>query len=111
MAAVNFLHLLCREMANGKFRSSQRCPAKPDYETQTIQVFLDHYLPRRITTEIQAVMRGLEPDSEMMRAITRMGRWIDTRRPRELTLEQKASIEQKPELVEAIRKRDALHVL
>jgi hypothetical protein len=47
-------------------------------------------------------MRGLEPDSAMMRAVTRMGRWIDTQRPRELTEEQKASVEDILELQEAI---------
>ncbi|KAJ5950701.1 uncharacterized protein N7479_009114 [Penicillium vulpinum] len=73
-----------------------------------IRTFLKHYLPRRIGTDMQALMRGLEPDSAMMRAVTRMGRWIDTRRPRELTDEQKASVEDTPELQEAIQKRDRL---
>lgn len=73
-----------------------------------IRTFLKHYLPRRIGTDMQALMRGLEPDSAMMRAVTRMGRWIDTRRPRELTEEQKASVEDDPELQEAILKRDNL---
>lgn len=73
-----------------------------------IRTFLKHYLPRRIGTDMQALMRGLEPDSAMMRAVTRMGRWIDTRRPRELTEEQKASVEDIPELQEAIQKRDSL---
>jgi hypothetical protein len=43
----------------------------------------------------------------MMRAVTRMGRWIDRRRPRELTDAQKATVELDPELQKAIRKRDA----
>ncbi|KAJ5267451.1 hypothetical protein N7478_010259 [Penicillium angulare] len=71
-----------------------------------IRTFLKHYLPLRIGTDIQALMRGLEPDSAMMRAVTRMGRWIDTRRPRELTDHQKASVEEIAELQDAIRKRD-----
>jgi hypothetical protein len=71
-----------------------------------IRTFLKHYLPRRIGTDMQSLMRGLEPDSAMMRAVTRMGRWIDTRRPRELTDEQKASVEEIAELQEAIQKRD-----
>ncbi|KAJ5871101.1 uncharacterized protein N7529_003454 [Penicillium soppii] len=73
-----------------------------------IRTFLKHYLPRRIGTDMQALMRGLEPDSAMMRAVTRMGRWIDTRRPRELSEKQKASVEGLPELQEAIQKRDSL---
>ncbi|KAJ6070739.1 hypothetical protein N7467_012058 [Penicillium canescens] len=72
----------------------------------SIRTFLNHYLPRRIGTDMQALMRGLEPDSAMMRAVTRMGRWVDTRRPRELTDAQKASVEAMPELQEAIYKRD-----
>lgn len=43
-----------------------------------------------------------------MRAATRMGRWIDTRRPRELTEEQKASVERDPELQELIRKMNQI---
>lgn len=73
----------------------------------SIRTFLNHYLPRRIGTDMQSLMRGLKPDSAMMRAVTRMGRWIDTRRPRELTGDQKASVETAPELREAINKRDA----
>ncbi|KAE8130760.1 hypothetical protein BDV38DRAFT_291355 [Aspergillus pseudotamarii] len=72
-----------------------------------IRTFLNHYLPRRINTDMQALMRGLKPDSAMMRAVTRMGRWIDRRRPRELTDAQKATVEHDPELQKAIRKRDA----
>ncbi|KAJ6001214.1 hypothetical protein N7481_001623 [Penicillium waksmanii] len=41
-----------------------------------------------------------------MRAITRMSRWIDTRWPRHLTLEQRASIREHPEYVEVIRRLD-----
>ncbi|BDD63414.1 hypothetical protein MAP00_008306 [Monascus purpureus] len=72
-----------------------------------IRTFLNHYLPRRINTDMQALMRGLKPDSAMMRAVTRMGRWIDRRRPRELTDAQKATVEHDPELQKAIRKWDA----
>jgi hypothetical protein len=74
----------------------------------SMRTFLNHYLPRRIGTDMQALMRGFEPDSEMMRAVTRMGRWLDPRRPRELTDQQKASVEQEPELMEAIQRRDQL---
>uniref|UniRef100_A0A093UP37 Uncharacterized protein n=1 Tax=Talaromyces marneffei PM1 TaxID=1077442 RepID=A0A093UP37_TALMA len=65
-------------------------------------------LTARIHVDMQALMRGLEPDSELMRAVTRMGRWMDPRRPRELTDEQKASVEDDPELVKVIEKRDRL---
>ncbi|KAJ5698175.1 hypothetical protein N7462_000180 [Penicillium macrosclerotiorum] len=58
-----------------------------------IRTFLNHYLPRRISTDMQSLIRGLEPDSAIMRA-------IDTRRPRELTDNQKASVEEVSELKE-----------
>ncbi len=72
------------------------------------RTFLKHYLSRRIETDIQSIYRGLEPQTEIMRAATRMSRWIDTRRPRELTTEQKASIDRDPEVRELIRRRDHL---
>ena len=70
------------------------------------RTFLKHYLSRRIETDVQSIYRGLEPQTEIMRAATRMGRWIDTRRPRELTTEQKASVEQSPEVKDLIQRRD-----
>jgi hypothetical protein len=53
-------------------------------------------------------MMGLDPDSELMRAATRMGRWMDPRQARELTDEQKASVDVEEELIQAIEKRDSL---
>lgn len=70
-------------------------------------MFLNHYLPRRIGTDMQALMRGLQSDSAMIRAVTCMGRWIDRCRLRELTDAQKATVEHDPELQAAVRKRDA----
>lgn len=73
-----------------------------------IRMFLNRYLPRRIGVDMQALMGGLDPDSELMRAVTRMGRWMDPGQPRELTDEQKVSMEGNPELIKAIEKRDSL---
>lgn len=39
-----------------------------------IRTFLNHYLPRRIGTDIQSLIQGLEPDSAIIRAVTRIGR-------------------------------------
>lgn len=72
------------------------------------RTFLKHYLSRRIETDTQSIFRRLEPQKEIMRAATRMGRWIDTRRPRKLTAEQSASVEEDPELKNLIRRRDLL---
>jgi Protein of unknown function (DUF3435) len=40
------------------------------------------------------------PDEEFARAVTRMSRWIDTRRPRYLNINdaERASVERDPEL-------------
>jgi hypothetical protein len=68
------------------------------------RTFLNHYLPRHVDTDMQNVMNGRQPNKSLMRAITRMSRWIDTRRPRHLTPAQRASIREHPEYVEAVRR-------
>ena len=68
------------------------------------QTFLNHYLPRHIDTDMQNVMNGRASNKNLMRAITRMSRWIDKRRPRHLTPEQRASLRVHPEYVEATRR-------
>ncbi|OQD84172.1 hypothetical protein PENSOL_c132G06235 [Penicillium solitum] len=55
-------------------------------------------------TDMQNVMNGRESNKSLMRAITRMSRWIDKRRPRHLTSEQRASLREHPEYVEATRR-------
>jgi hypothetical protein len=68
------------------------------------RTFLNHYLPRHIDTDMQSIMNGRDPDKSLMRAITRMSRWIDKRRPRHLTSEQRASLREHPEYVEAVQR-------
>jgi Protein of unknown function (DUF3435) len=89
----------------GSVSDSQRNLIMLHSDTRT---FLKHYLSRRIETDVRSIYRGLEPQTEIMRAATRMSRWIDTRRPRELTMEQKACVERDPEVQELIRRRDFL---
>ncbi|EER42287.1 C2H2 finger domain-containing protein [Histoplasma capsulatum H143] len=72
----------------------------------SIRTFLDHYIPRTVSINMQPLISGLEPNAPLMRAITRIGRWLDKRRPRHLTDAQKATVEQDPELQEVIQKRD-----
>ncbi|EEH45265.2 uncharacterized protein PADG_01415 [Paracoccidioides brasiliensis Pb18] len=72
----------------------------------SIRTFLDHYIPRTLGINVQPLISGLEPNAPLMRAITRIGRWLDKRRPRHLTDAQKATVEQDPDLQEAIQKRD-----
>lgn len=71
-----------------------------------IRTFLDHYLPRNIDTDMQNIMNGRDPNTTLMRAITRMSRWIDKRRPRHLSDKQRASLRQHPDYLEAVRRRD-----
>jgi len=72
----------------------------------SIRTFLDHYLPRLVGINMQPLICGLDPNAPLMRAMTRIGRWLNKDRPRHLTEAQKATVEQDPELQAAIRKRD-----
>ncbi|KAJ5962649.1 hypothetical protein N7501_007590 [Penicillium viridicatum] len=65
------------------------------------RTFLNHYHPLQIDTDMIRVICGLDPDVELMRAVTRQSRWRDTRRPRYLTDQQRAEVEDHPELEEA----------
>lgn len=56
------------------------------------RTFLKHYLSRRVTADLQAVVRGMEPQDDLMRAVCRMSRWIDPRRPWKLTPDQSRSV-------------------
>ncbi|KAF1966830.1 hypothetical protein BU23DRAFT_584167 [Bimuria novae-zelandiae CBS 107.79] len=57
-----------------------------------IRTFLKHYLSRRVTVDTQAVVRGIQPQDALMRAACTMSRSIDARRPRSLTPEQSALV-------------------
>ena len=58
----------------------------------SITTFVKHYLSRRVTVDTQAVVRGIQPQDSLMRAACTLSRSIDPRRPRRLTQEQSASI-------------------
>ncbi|KAL4984463.1 hypothetical protein BDW68DRAFT_193609 [Aspergillus falconensis] len=68
------------------------------------RTFLNHYHPLEIDTDMIRIICGLDPDVELMRAVTRQNRWQDPRRPRYLTEQQRAQVEDHPELEEARRK-------
>lgn len=70
--------------------------------------FLDHYHPLQIDTDMIRVICGLDPDVELMRAVTRQNRWEDPRCLRYLTEQQRAQVEDHPELQEARRKLSEL---
>lgn len=65
------------------------------------RTFLDHYHPLQIDTDMIWVICGLDPDVELMRAVTRQNRWEDPRCLRYLTEQQRAQVEDHPELQEA----------
>lgn len=71
-------------------------------------VFLNHYLSRRITTDAQAVVRGLTPQEDIMQAACRMSRWIDPDRPRVLTPKQSQSVNQDPKIKMLLQQRDKI---
>ena len=67
------------------------------------RTFLNHYHPLQLDTDMIRIICGLDPDVELMRAVTRQSRWRDTRRPRYLTKQQRAQVEDHPDLEEARR--------
>ena len=71
-------------------------------------VFQHNYLSRYITQDTQAIYRGLEPQTAVMRAASGMTRSIDPRRPRHLTDIQLAEVKQHPEVKLLLRVRKSL---
>ncbi|PYH95099.1 C2H2 finger domain protein [Aspergillus ellipticus CBS 707.79] len=66
------------------------------------RTFVQHYCPRQ-HAGMQEIMCDLKPNLELLRAVSRMSRWIDQRRPRDLTDADRASVEKNPELQSALR--------
>ena len=58
----------------------------------SIDTFIKPYLPRR-SGDIRAILSGYEPQKDLMRAASRMTRWIDPGRPHALTVEQSQSVD------------------
>jgi hypothetical protein len=46
-----------------------------------METYIKHYLPRRVTADTRAIVSGMEPQHDLMRAACRMLRWIDPDRP------------------------------
>ncbi|KAH2975874.1 hypothetical protein KXV25_006790 [Aspergillus fumigatus] len=72
------------------------------------RTFLKYYLHRRIDKDLAAIIRGLDPQEDMMRAACRMSRTIDPKRPQELTTAQSSSVNKQPEIQDLIRRRGEL---
>jgi hypothetical protein len=71
-----------------------------------IRTFLNHYLPRNIDADMQNIMNGHKPNTVLMHCIRRISRSIDKRRPRNLNPQERASLYQHPEYLEAVRARE-----
>ncbi|KAJ6199964.1 C2H2 finger domain protein [Bipolaris maydis] len=69
----------------------------------SIATFLKHYLSRRITVDTQAV-----PQAALMRSACTMSRSIDRCRPRRLTEEQSASVDDDPSICSLLNQREHL---
>ena len=63
--------------------------------------FLNHYHPLQLETDMIRVICGLDPDVELMRAVTWQSCWRDTWRPQYLTKQQRDQIDDHPDLEEA----------
>ncbi|KAJ5982545.1 hypothetical protein N7451_012645 [Penicillium sp. IBT 35674x] len=63
-------------------------------------------LCQRIPKNLPAIIRGLDPEEDIMRAVCRMSRTIDPDRPQELTTEQPTSVNQLPEIAAVSRQSD-----
>lgn len=74
----------------------------------SIRTFEKHYLSRRITVDTQAVVRGIQPQAAIIRAACTMSRSIDSRRPRRLTPEQSASVNDHPSIRALLDQRERL---
>jgi hypothetical protein len=72
----------------------------------SIDTFIKHYLPRRVTADTRAIVSGYEPQHDLMRAACRMTRWIDPDRPQELTLEQSQSVNEHPRIRQLVAQRE-----
>jgi hypothetical protein len=72
----------------------------------SIDTFIKHYLPRRVTADTRAIVSGYEPQHDLMRAACRMTRWIDPNRPQELTLAQSQSVNEHPRIRRLVAQRE-----
>jgi hypothetical protein len=74
----------------------------------SISTFVKHYLSRRITVDTQAVVRGIELQVALMRAVCTISRSINCCCPRQLTAEQSSSVNNLPVLRALLNCRTSL---
>ena len=67
-----------------------------------METYIKHYLLRQVTADTRAIVSGMEPQHDLMRAACRMLQWIDPDRPQELTSKQSQSVNQHPIIYELV---------
>lgn len=72
------------------------------------RTFLKHYLDRRIDKNLPTLIRGLNQDEDIIHAACRISRTIDPNRPQDLTTVQSSSVNQRPEILALVQRRDEL---
>jgi hypothetical protein len=97
--------LIVASFALGSVSDSLRNLIMHHADTRT---FLKYYLDRRIDKNLPALIRGLNPDEDIMHAACRMSRTIDPNRPQDLTSVQSSSVNQRPEILALVQRRDEL---
>ncbi|KKZ60871.1 hypothetical protein EMCG_04462 [[Emmonsia] crescens] len=74
------------------------------------KTFLKYYLHRKVDKDVRAIVQGLDPQKQIIRAACRMIRAVNPRRLQELTTKESSSVNQQPHIKELIEKRDCLSV-
>ena len=77
-----------------------------DHTNNTI--FERNYLSRMIRYDVQAAVLRKTPQTELIRAASRMSRWMDPRRPKKLTSQQTEAIKDEQNLRDLYDLRDRL---
>ncbi|KAH0538662.1 hypothetical protein FGG08_004737 [Glutinoglossum americanum] len=72
----------------------------------SINTFIKHYLPRRVTADARAIVSGYELQHGLMRAACRMTQWIDPDRPQEPTFEQSLTVNLDPYIRRLVAQRE-----
>jgi hypothetical protein len=70
-----------------------------------IDTFIKHYLSRRVTADVRAIVSGYKPQKDLMRAACRMTRWIDPNCLQNLTREQSQSVDKHRRLRQLLAQR------
>ncbi|KAF3481524.1 uncharacterized protein GIQ15_04283 [Arthroderma uncinatum] len=78
------------------------------FQHSDTRTFLDFYLHKKVDKDLAAIVRGIEPQDNIMRAACRMLRSVHPRRPRCLTTAQASSVNKLPHIEDLIKRRNKL---